>query len=175
MSSILYLNDMKRIEKQDNYYYEIIQPLQHFNYCPQTGINIYSFSLKPCEFQPSGSCNMSAIDNIKLFLNLNNTISKSNPGHLKVYGVCYNILKIESEIDSERNDLHLFLSGEIQNFPVKVNSAFLMDINGPQNLNIIGNRITGFSLHKGKVTCLKIVIDYKDYCSLEVQLYAAKE
>lgn len=96
MSSILYLNDMKRIEKQDNYYYEIIQPLQHFNYCPQTGINIYSFSLKPCEFQPSGSCNMSAIDNIKLFLNLNNTISKSNPGHLKVYGVCYNILKIES-------------------------------------------------------------------------------
>lgn len=95
-NAILYLNDMKRIEQQDNKYYGIIQGLQHFYYCPQTGINMYSFSLHPAEFQPSGSCNMSAIDNIKLFLNLDKSINNDNPGHLKVYGVCYNILKIES-------------------------------------------------------------------------------
>ncbi len=96
INSILYLNDIKRIEQQDNFYYGIIQPLQHFNYCPQTGINIYSFSLRPCDFQPSGSCNMSVIDNIKLLINLDKIINNNNPGHLKVYGVCYNILKIES-------------------------------------------------------------------------------
>jgi len=95
-NSILYLNDIKRIEQQDNLYYGIIQPLQHFNYIPQTGINIYSFSLNPCEFQPSGSCNMSLIDNIKLLNNVDKIINNNNPGHLKVYGVCYNILKIES-------------------------------------------------------------------------------
>ena len=39
---------------------------------------------------------MSAIDNIKLFNNLDKSINNNNPGHLKVYGVCYNILKIES-------------------------------------------------------------------------------
>ena len=96
INSILYLNDIKRIEQQDNFYYGLIQPLQHFNYIPQTGINLYSFSLRPCDFQPSGSCNMSAIDNIKLLNNLDKIINKNNPGHLKVYGVCYNILKIES-------------------------------------------------------------------------------
>lgn len=95
-NSILYLNDIKRIEQQDNFYYGIIQPLQHFNYIPQTGINMYSFSLRPCDFQPSGSCNMSTIDNVKLLNNLDKVINNNNPGHLKVYGVCYNILKIES-------------------------------------------------------------------------------
>ena len=96
INSILYLNDMKRIEQQDNIYYGIIQPLQHFKYCPQAGINLYSFSLHPADFQPSGACNMSAIDNIKLFNNLDPVINNNNPGHLRVYGVCYNILKIES-------------------------------------------------------------------------------
>lgn len=93
-SSVFYLNDIERINEQPKEYYEIIQPYNHFKYCPHAGINVYSFSLKPIEFQPSGSCNMSVIDNIKLLINIDDIINNDNKAKIKVYGVCYNILRI---------------------------------------------------------------------------------
>ena len=35
------------------------------------GINSYSFALKPEEHQPTGTCNMSRIDNVTLIMQLN--------------------------------------------------------------------------------------------------------
>jgi hypothetical protein len=54
-------------------------------------INVYSFALKPEEHQPSGTCNMSRIDNATL--NLANATSTNT---LKVFAVNYNVLRIMS-------------------------------------------------------------------------------
>jgi len=50
-------------------YWEIIQPyLYHTNFGSR-GVNVYSFSLKPDEFQPSGACNFSRIKDVYFYIN----------------------------------------------------------------------------------------------------------
>ena len=57
----------------ENYsYFNFLQPYNYYNANPQLGLNVYSFSLKPTEFQPSGACNMSRISFIALKLKINN-------------------------------------------------------------------------------------------------------
>ena len=51
---------------------------------------MYSFALKPEEYQPSGTCNFSMIDNAVF------EITPGNSGSLYVFGVNYNILRIMS-------------------------------------------------------------------------------
>ena len=53
-------------------------------------ISVYSFALKPEEHQPSGTCNMSRIDNATLVLN------GVDANTLKVFAVNYNVLRIMS-------------------------------------------------------------------------------
>ena len=52
-------------------FFNYLQPYNYYNATPQIGFNAYSFSLKPTEFQPSGSCNMSRISFIGLKLKIN--------------------------------------------------------------------------------------------------------
>lgn len=59
-----------------------------------TGINMYSFSLYPKCYQPSGSLNFSSIDNSYIKITLNNTINYQNSVSIKGYGLQYNIFKI---------------------------------------------------------------------------------
>ena len=61
-------------------------------------IYTYSFSLKPYELQPSGSCNFSVIKKkqLKLTMNTNNN-NNLTPTYLNLYlyGLGYNILNIQ--------------------------------------------------------------------------------
>jgi hypothetical protein len=55
----------------ENYsFFNFLQPYNYYNANPQLGLNIYSFSLRPTEFQPAGSCNMSRISFIALKLKI---------------------------------------------------------------------------------------------------------
>jgi hypothetical protein len=57
-------------------------------------IGVYSFSLKPEEFQPSGSCNFSRITNPYLvFLNFD---TGEELNYLEIYATNYNVLRIMS-------------------------------------------------------------------------------
>ena len=61
-----------------------------------TGVNCYSFALKPEEQQPSGSANMSRIDNATLQLNAtSNMAGLANPV-VKVFATNYNVLRAMS-------------------------------------------------------------------------------
>ena len=74
-----------------------MQPYQHHTRSPDTGINVYSFALRPEEHQPSGTCNMSRIDNATLQLVLSNdTIGGEDTARVAVYAVNYNVLRIMS-------------------------------------------------------------------------------
>jgi hypothetical protein len=62
-------------------------------------IYMYSFALKPAEYQPSGTCNMTRIDTVYLNLNNMKDIDEAN-GVLTIYAHSYNMLNVEKGIGS---------------------------------------------------------------------------
>jgi len=89
----LQLNGHDRFSARDGIYFNLVQPYQHHENCPSTGINVYSFALKPEEHQPSGTCNFSRIDNATLQLTLS---PMPNGALIYVYATNYNVLRIMS-------------------------------------------------------------------------------
>jgi hypothetical protein len=92
----LQLNGHDRFSEREGRYFNLVQPYQHHANCPATGINVYSFGLKPEEHQPSGTCNMSRIDNATLQLTLTSATTASGSAKVRVYAVNYNVLRIMS-------------------------------------------------------------------------------
>ena len=91
----LVLNGNDRFSARPGSYFNLIQPFQHHENIPSnSGINVYSFALKPEEHQPSGTLNMSRIDTA--VLNLDVTSSMIGSKNLHVYAVNYNVLRILS-------------------------------------------------------------------------------
>lgn len=87
----LQLNGHDRFSSRKAGYFNLVQPYQHHTAIPSTGIYVYSFALNPEQHQPSGTVNMSRIDNATLMLN---TTTSTNPFKLRVYAVNYNVLRI---------------------------------------------------------------------------------
>jgi hypothetical protein len=90
-SAKLQLNGQDRFSVRDATYFNVVQPYQHHTRCPATGIYVYSFALNPEQHQPSGTVNMSRIDNATLLLDLT---TGTSPIQLRVYAVNYNVLRI---------------------------------------------------------------------------------
>jgi hypothetical protein len=84
------LNGQDRFTARDNTYFNYVQPYQHFECKPDLGINVYSFALKPAEHQPSGSCNLSRIDNVNL------EVTPTVAGSIDVYAFSYNVFRVAS-------------------------------------------------------------------------------
>ena len=91
----LKLNGHDRMAPRDGSYFSLVQPYQHHTNVPcnsnntSKNINVYSFALKPEDHQPSGTCNMSRIDNT--VLNVETTEANSI---IRVYSINYNVLRI---------------------------------------------------------------------------------
>ena len=93
----LMLNGQDRFSEREGTYFDLVQPFQHHKRHPDTGINVYSFALRPEEHQPSGTCNFSRIDNATLQLVLSNaTVTGTKTAKVRVYAVNYNVLRIMS-------------------------------------------------------------------------------
>jgi len=93
----LQLNGQDRFSEREGTYFGDVQPFQHHTRAPDSGINVYSFALRPEEHQPSGSCNFSRIDNATLQLVLSNaTVSGTNTAKVRVYATNYNVLRVMS-------------------------------------------------------------------------------
>lgn len=89
----LVLNGHERFSSRAGDYFNMVQPYQHHSRIPSSsGINVYSFALHPEDHQPSGTCNMSRIDNIVFELGLNITTSAK----IRIYALSYNVLRIMS-------------------------------------------------------------------------------
>lgn len=89
----LQLNGHDRFSERDGMFFNVVQPYQHHEAVPSTGINVYSFALKPEEHQPSGTCNMSRIDNATLNMTLE---PMANGSLVYVFATNYNVLRIMS-------------------------------------------------------------------------------
>ena len=93
----LQLNGQDRFSEREGSYFDVVQPFQSHSRAPDTGINVYSFALRPEEHQPSGTCNFSRIDNATLQLVLSNaTVAGPNTAKVRVYATNYNVLRVMS-------------------------------------------------------------------------------
>ena len=93
----LQLNGQDRFSEREGSYFDVVQPFQHHTRSPDTGINVYSFAVRPEEHQPSGTCNFSRIDNAVLQLVLSSgTVSGTATAKVRVYAINYNVLRIMS-------------------------------------------------------------------------------
>ena len=76
---------------------------------PNNGVNVYSFALHPEQHQPSGTCNLSRIDNTTIILNLWTDTPYADPARSPpplsvvgpssecyIYDTNYNVLRIMS-------------------------------------------------------------------------------
>tara|TARA_Y100000590_G_scaffold470766_1_gene669732 strand:+ start:13997 stop:15610 length:1614 start_codon:yes stop_codon:yes gene_type:complete len=91
-------NDIIRKYK-DNIFYEHHQTYNYFKKNNKRGIYVYSFSLDPLDYQPSGACNFSNVGDVDLLLNYNIpnlTGSNSLTFDVNIHVVSYNILSIKS-------------------------------------------------------------------------------
>jgi hypothetical protein len=86
----LQLNGQDRFSTREGAYFNLVQPYQHHTRIPATGIYVYSFALNPEQHQPSGTVNMSRIDNATLQL----TAAAGANASLRVYAVNYNVLRV---------------------------------------------------------------------------------
>jgi hypothetical protein len=103
--AIIQLNGQDRFDRRDGDYFNYVQPYQHHTNIPCDGINVYSFALHPEQHQPSGSCNLSRIDNTQLSLWLHDRnwdhcgpelrVHESD-SKLYIYAFSYNVLRIMS-------------------------------------------------------------------------------
>lgn len=102
---LLQLNGLDRFDRREGPYFNYVQPDQHHTNTPADGINVYSFALYPEQHQPSGTCNLSRIDNTQLNLwffdptwqaglPLLQFINSEN--RLFIFAVNYNILRVMS-------------------------------------------------------------------------------
>ena len=89
----LQLNGQDRFSERAGAYFNLVQPYQHHTSIPSDGVYVYSFALNPEQHQPSGTVNMSRIDNATLQLTV-----QAGGGSLKVFAVNYNVLRIMAGI-----------------------------------------------------------------------------
>jgi hypothetical protein len=93
----LQLNGQDRFSEREGSYFSWVQPFQAHTRCPDEGINVYSFAIRPEEHQPSGTCNFSRIDNATLQLVLTGaTVGGTKTARVRIYATNYNVLRIMS-------------------------------------------------------------------------------
>lgn len=90
----LQFNGGDRFSVRNADYFRTVQPYQHHTGAPRKYIYCYSFALKPEEHQPSGSVNMSRLDNSDLIFTF--TSGDVVASKLKLFAVSYNVLRVVS-------------------------------------------------------------------------------
>jgi hypothetical protein len=87
-------NGGDRFSIRNSDYFRLVQPLEHHSGSPRKHVYCYSFAIKPEEHQPSGSVNMSRINNSDFFISFNqNDVQESK---FKLFALSYNVIRIIS-------------------------------------------------------------------------------
>ena len=105
-SAMLEYNGQNRVDRRDGKFFGVLQPYLHHSNTPHDGINLYSFAIEPEKHQPTGTSNLSKIENSILTMWFEDTgnINKTLPpitvlgldSRLYIYAYSYNILRIIS-------------------------------------------------------------------------------
>jgi hypothetical protein len=93
----LVFNGHDRFEQQDNTYFENEEVYKYHSGKGRKGLYVYSFSITPEKDQPSGTCNMSRINEQQLFINIfdTNVAPQINDKFdLHLYATNFNVFRI---------------------------------------------------------------------------------
>lgn len=95
ISSAITFNGYSRVGKFNGNFYNYVQPYCCHTRTPSDGINMYSFSLRPEEYQPSGQCEASRINRILLYLELDDELytDVTTNIRIRVYATNWNVLR----------------------------------------------------------------------------------
>lgn len=106
--ALLEYNGQDRVEKRNGRFFGNLQPWMHHSNTPIDGINLYSFAVEPEKLQPTGTSNLSKIENFVLTLwfedttNPDGTLPPLNvlnlDNRLFIFAFSYNILRISSGV-----------------------------------------------------------------------------
>lgn len=107
------LNGHDRFSERDGRWFNLVVPYECHTNIPSNGINVYSFGLYPEDYQPSGTCNFSRIDNATLNVQLTErSVSTYNAAgvkdgsrscRVKIFAKNYNVLRIISGMGGFQN------------------------------------------------------------------------
>ena len=87
------INGHDRMCEMDSMYYRYMVPFKGIRASLVKPIYCYAFSLKPEDSNPTGSLNMSRVDNSQLVFEFDQAINNRN---IHVFAVGYNVLKVQS-------------------------------------------------------------------------------
>ena len=92
-NAVLLLNGSQRFTTMDADYFRLVQTYVRHSRIPSKQIYVYSFALRPEEYQPTGTCNYSRIDNSLLNLKFNSSNDINYTA--EIYATNYNVLRIK--------------------------------------------------------------------------------
>lgn len=103
-SALIMLNGHERFQPRPQTYFRLVQPYQSHTRIPDNFIYLYAFGIRPEEHQPSGTVNMSRIDNAQLKFDLTNIANLPPPssqwsgaiGRIAIYATNYNVFRVMS-------------------------------------------------------------------------------
>jgi len=87
-------NGTDRFVKRNAAYFRSVQAYQHHSAAPRKYVYCYCFGLKPEEHQPSGSVNMSRLDNSDFFFTF--TQADVTASQFKLFALSYNVARVVS-------------------------------------------------------------------------------
>lgn len=102
--ALIMLNGHERFTVRPQTYFRLVVPFDRHTRVPDNFIYVYAFGLRPEEHQPSGTVNMSRIDNAQLKFDLTNVSNLPSPsqqwsgaqGRIAIYATNFNVLRIMS-------------------------------------------------------------------------------
>jgi hypothetical protein len=102
--ALILLNGHERFAVRPQTYFRLVQPYQSHTRIPDNFIYLYAFGLRPEEHQPSGTVNMSRIDNAQLKFDMTNVANLPSPssqwsgavGRVAIYATNYNVFRVMS-------------------------------------------------------------------------------
>lgn len=100
--SMIEFNSQIRSEKKNAKFYGVLQPYMHHSNTPKDGINLYSFAIEPEILQPTGTANMSLVENQILTTWIEEDNNDDSPSidllnrnsMFYVFGTNYNIFRV---------------------------------------------------------------------------------
>lgn len=103
-AAVIMLNSHERFAVRPQTYFRQVQPYQHHTRIPDNFIYVYSFGIRPEEYQPSGTVNMSRIDNAQLKFDMTSVANlpapsaqwSGVPGQVSIYATNYNVFRVMS-------------------------------------------------------------------------------
>ena len=154
------MNGQERTREMDERYFRCIQPYQYhigstnYPFYENDHFNVFSFSLEPDNFQPSGSCNLTHLKSFQLEL-----LTRIPPDTVSFYVIQYSIVLNDSTYNSQwRDAVYNETDPFIQNVYTQYLTITSLDSSDSTNLKLYGRY-----LHPITKVLYNIVISHIHY------------